>query len=226
MENRSKPCPLCGRLNNPILLECAYCEADLSNVSIRSGTEVREKDKDASAINDGAAVTDGSAITDGLAVTDGSADKSGDGLHRVCECGYVNRANARKCGQCGEDISDILPAKQRKNEAQFGLEAVGAADYFPLSEGKITIGRMAQMADYLKDKSYVSRIHARLSVKEDSLCIENLSQTNYTYVNDNRVMPGEVKVLKEGDEIGLGGWNREGSRQSQAAYFVVVKKNQ
>ena len=78
------------------------------------------------------------------------------------------------------------------------------------------------MREILADKPYVSRIHAKLTVADGRLYIENLSHTNYTYVNNERIPAGRME-LKPSDEIGLGGLAIDGRRQEQAAYFLVEK---
>jgi pSer/pThr/pTyr-binding forkhead associated (FHA) protein len=75
------------------------------------------------------------------------------------------------------------------------------------------------MGEYLEKKPYVSRTHARLTPEEDGLWVENLSNTNYTYVNNRRIT--EKTRLQPGDELALGGTNMDGNRQEQAAYFTV-----
>ena len=75
------------------------------------------------------------------------------------------------------------------------------------------------MREYLASKSYVSRTHAKLTLESGALFVENLSSTNYTYVNSKRI---SVKTkLEDGDELGLGGTSINGKRQSEAAYFLV-----
>lgn len=76
------------------------------------------------------------------------------------------------------------------------------------------------MSDALRNKSYVSRVHAKITVDDGKLYIENLSTTNYTYVNNKRIPEGRVE-LKPGDEVGLGGALINGKRQNNAAYFLV-----
>ena len=75
------------------------------------------------------------------------------------------------------------------------------------------------MSEYLSVKSYVSRSHARLSIINGELFIENMSNTNFTYVNNQKIT-GKTQ-LKDGDEIGLGGTSVNGKSQSMAAYFLV-----
>ena len=58
-----------------------------------------------------------------------------------------------------------------------------------------------------------------VTTMNDEWFIENLSNTNFTYVNNKKIM--EKTKLTDGDEIGLGGTNLNHKRQEQAAYFQV-----
>ena len=49
--------------------------------------------------------------------------------------------------------------------------------------------------------------------------IENLSNTNFTFVNNQKI--AEKTELHVDDEIGLGGNETNGSRQSGAAYLIL-----
>lgn len=198
-----KICPSCQTKNDPTLLECKNCEADLTRVRITDeDTEQMEKE-DASP-----------SLTD--------VEK----MVRVCECGAKNPANARKCCVCGEEISDITPTPdisfdddRQETSPVFILSSLDGAYAFKVDLDEVIIGRENVMQDYLAGKSYVSRSHAKLSIKDESLFVENLSNTNYTYVNNKKVI-GCVK-LKDGDELELGGTSLNGERQSEAAYFLV-----
>ncbi len=75
------------------------------------------------------------------------------------------------------------------------------------------------MSEYLSGKSYVSRAHAKLFLEESGLSVENMSSTNFTYVNNKKIQ--ERTKLQDGDEVGLGGMSINGSRQEEAAYFLV-----
>jgi len=75
------------------------------------------------------------------------------------------------------------------------------------------------MSDYLINKKYVGRSQAKLTINNNELWIENLSGTNPTFVNNKKIT--EKTKLSDGDEIGLGGIVINGSRQEQAAYFLV-----
>ena len=90
---------------------------------------------------------------------------------------------------------------------------------YKVTADDVTIGRENTMSEYLAVKSYVSRSHARITKANNELFIENLSNTNFTYVNNKKIT--EKIKLQDGDEIGLGGTNLNGTCQEQAAYFLV-----
>lgn len=179
-----------------MMLECIYCEADLTGVKI-SDTESENT------------------------VEDKSPKEPAAALVRTCECGAKNPPNARKCSACGEDISDITPAPETK-ETAFALSSTDGQYVYTVTAREVVIGRENTMGEYLARKSYVSRAHAKLTFENDELYIENLSTTNFTYINNGKIT-GKEK-LSDGDEIGLGGMSLGGNRQSEAAYFIVRAK--
>ncbi len=194
------------------MLECSHCEADLSNVPVSSQGEAGLSNVPVS--------SQGDVDMSGVPVSSqGETDLSNVPVYRICECGHANLSHARKCVQCGEDITDIMPRVAAAAGQGFSLISMDGTYRFALEEGTVTVGRNAQMRDYLADKNYVSRQHARLSFRNGEVSIENLSKTNYTYINNVKIDAGETVLLKIGDEIGLGGFIKDGSRQGQAAYF-------
>jgi len=193
-----KICPSCGQHNPPTLIECGACEADLTGIRIMEAAAEQEE-----------------AEADTVSPAPGE-------LVKACEeCGAENPPQARKCQACGEDISDILPAAAQPRTVSYRLESADGAYSLSIDAPLYTIGRNHEMGDYLETKPYVSRRHAKLTVVSDDLYIEDLSNTNNTFIN-NELIPDEVPIrLREGDEIGLGGKVVNGSRQNEAAYFVV-----
>ncbi len=215
-----KVCPECGEHNSPNALECSKCEYELIGVS------VYDKNK----------------------TCDENAEPESAGPVRICECGFANPASARKCSECGEDISDIIPclpetgkvnAQQQASETgsssetcpkqdapceasakngKFVLESLDGSFKTELS-GDTIVGREAELSDYLKAKSYVSRCQAKFICCDDGIGLINLG-SNGTFINNERLANGEEKLLSDGDEIGLGGLLKDGSRQEQAAYFI------
>lgn len=196
-----KICPSCKTKNPPTMFECINCEADLTGVKITD--EETEK-----------------MIAENAAI---QAEATPKKMVRVCECGAKNAPNARKCSSCNEDISDIIPIpdveEEKKEVASFVLSSLDGQFAYKITADDLTIGRENTMSEYLSAKSYVSRSHAKLTLVNNELFIENLSNTNFTYVNNKKIM--EKTKLQDGDEIGLGGTNVNGKCQEQAAYFLV-----
>lgn len=195
-----KICPSCNTKNPPALFECMNCEADLTGVKITD--EETEK-----------------MIAENAVLQAETPTR----MVRVCECGTKNAPNARKCSSCNEDISDIIPtpdtAEEKTDKTTFVLSSLDGQYAFKITADEIIIGRENTMSEYLSAKCYVSRSHAKLTKVNDELFIENRSNTNFTYVNNQKIK-AKTK-LKDGDEIGLGGTNINGKCQEQAAYFMV-----
>ena len=184
--------------NKPNMIECLGCETDL--ISVKATDEETQKVKNG--------------------VQESEVSKLHDEYVRICDCGYINALTAKKCAECGEDISDIAPTLDtHRNECTFIMASVDGSFVFEIKEGETLIGREHQMKEYLMSKPYVSRQHAKLIKEVDKLFIENLSGTNYTFVNNQRI--SEKTELKLDDEIGLGGNEVNGKRQDDAAYLVL-----
>lgn len=193
-----KICPVCGMHNKPNMIECLGCETDLT--SVKATDEETEKAK-----NDAQEI---------------EVSKSQEEYVRICDCGAVNSATTKKCTECGEDISDIAPTlNEQRSECVFVMASVDGTYVFEIKEGEVVIGREHEMKEYLINKLYVSRQHAKLIKEADKVFIENLSGTNYTFVNNQRI--SERTELKFDDEIGLGGNEVNGKRQDEAAYLVL-----
>ena len=193
-----KICPVCGMRNKPNMIECLGCETDLT--SVKATDEETEKAKSD--------------------VQESEVSKPQEEYVRICDCGAVNSATAKKCVECGEDISDIAPTlNEQRSECAFVMASVDGTYVFEIKDGEALIGREHEMKEYLMSKPYVSRQHAKPIKEADKVFIENLSGTNYTFVNNQRIV--ERIELKLDDEIGLGGNEVNGKRQDEAAYLVL-----
>ena len=93
----------------------------------------------------------------------------------------------------------------------------------PADRQAVTLGRNAEAGDYLRGKPYVSRMHAELTCENGSLLVRNLSRTNPTFVNGER-LGDEPRPLKDGDLLMLGGTLIDGSMQENAAYFRIRRR--
>jgi pSer/pThr/pTyr-binding forkhead associated (FHA) protein len=70
-----------------------------------------------------------------------------------------------------------------------------------LREGSILVGRLPE-CDVMVDDGLVSRMHARISVRGESVVVEDLHSTNGIYVNGARIT--HSAVLREGDRLLFG----------------------
>lgn len=204
-----KICPECGKHNPPNLIECRYCEADLT------GVRIVDSEPDSAQAN----LPHESAALEPIPVE--------MELARVCDCGEANPPQARKCRACGEDISDIIPQQVAKKATQtfaYELHSVDGAFSVTIDKPLIIVGREAELKEHLSAKAFVSRQHARITVLADKVFVENLSRTNKTFVNNEEIPDGTQTAVADGDEIGLGGKVINGKRQDNAAYVIFRVK--
>jgi hypothetical protein len=82
---------------------------------------------------------------------------------------------------------------------------------YPLYEGKNYLGRTDDKPVDIDldeqespDRIWCSRQHAVIVFENDQVSVEDLNSLNGTFVNRNRVHPGQVKVLQENDVVQIG----------------------
>lgn len=198
-----KICPVCGEHNEPYMLECSKCETDLSSTRVLDENTEKAQSKQALKENASASTTK---------------------MIRLCDCGFKNPVQSRKCQSCGEDISMIVPSHDEAETEETNKFIISSLDgfftYEFISESTV-VGRENELQDYLGDKLYVSRRHAEFKIIDGKLYVINFSKTNYTYINNVKIEDDNLKELKDGDEIGLGGNSQNGQHQNEAAYFVI-----
>ena len=193
-----KICPVCGMHNKPNMIECIGCETDL--ISVKATDEATEQAK--------------------ITTQENTSENVEEKYVRICDCGCINSATAKKCIECGEDISDIAPILQSENNTcKYVMTSLDGEYAYEIKDGTAILGRENEMKEYLADKAYVSRQHAKIMKDDDKVYIENLSNTNFTFVNNQKIV--EKTELHVDDEIGLGGNETNGSRQSGAAYLIL-----
>ena len=193
-----KICPVCGMHNKPNMIECIGCETDLT--SVKATDEATEQAK--------------------ITAQENTSENVEEKYVGVCDCGCINSATAKKCVECGEDISDIAPILQSENNTcKYVMTSLDGEYAYEIKDGTAILGRENEMKEYLADKAYVSRQHAKIMKDDDKVYIENLSNTNFTFINNQKI--AEKTELHVDDEIGLGGNETNGSRQSGAAYLIL-----
>lgn len=198
-----KICPMCQTKNAPSVLECIECGTDLMGIRIVDDSFLENKQPENPPI---------------------AEQEQQIELVRRCECGQENELSARKCIACGEDISDIIPSPKSAPSAQptFFVKTIDGAATIRLDlPSEHIIGREHELAEYLKNKLFVSRKHALITVTSEGVFIQNLSNANGTYVNNERIENNSAIKLCKDDEIGLGGLVNQNGRQDMAAYLVV-----
>lgn len=93
-------------------------------------------------------------------------------------------------------------------KGNYGLEIISSGNSRDLKDGSIipirsdlTIGRKDDNSIIISDQ-HVSGNHAKITVRNDSLFIEDLNSTNGTYLNGNKI--SNKMKLSNKDEIKIG----------------------
>ncbi len=98
-------------------------------------------------------------------------------------------------------------------EGRLVVEGTNAPLHFPPGKTEIIVGREdpvsnvfpdVDLTDHGGDEGGVSRRHARIFSQGSQIFVEDLNSTNYTYVNQQRLTPGQPHPLNDGDEIRFG----------------------
>ncbi|MBN1178053.1 MAG: zinc ribbon domain-containing protein [Anaerolineae bacterium] len=106
-----------------------------------------------------------------------------------------------------------IPAPAPVAHGRLVVQGTNATLPFPVGKTEIIVGREdpvsnvfpeIDLTDHGGDEGGVSRRHARIVIQGVDIFIEDLNSTNYTYVNQQRLMPGQPQSLKDGDELRFG----------------------
>lgn len=120
----------------------------------------------------------------------------------------VSMADFRKAAL--EDIESCVEEPVIKKPP---ADDIGLTSLIPLSNGaapelsfadkeeKIVVGRGRRKTDYRLSNNQVSRIHARIYRQGKDYIIEDVNSTNGTYINSERLLPNEKKMIHRGDII-------------------------
>ena len=97
--------------------------------------------------------------------------------------------------------------------ARLVIVATGAIVNFPDARAEIQVGREDPVSNIFPEidltphggeEGGVSRRHARFVLQGNTVFVEDLGSTNFTFVNRQRVMPGVRQVVRHGDEVRFG----------------------
>jgi FHA domain len=133
------------------------------------------------------------------------------------ECGAHQSGSHRFCGRCGAllpteagtgELTGPIPTGEHDwhgTHADAPVLAVRAGGptgaLFPVSEGRVTIGRSPKSDVFLDDVT-VSRDHAQITREGTHAVLRDLDSLNGTYVNRRRI--DEDEPLHDGDELQIG----------------------
>jgi len=110
-------------------------------------------------------------------------------------------------------IEAQLPVVERSLRGKLIVRETGEDIFLPLDKGEVLLGRAdpvrnvypdLDLTPYSGEKMGVSRVHAKIFTGGLKLYIEDLNSTNYTFLNRQKLTPGQRFEIVSGDEIRLG----------------------
>lgn len=148
----------------------------------------------------------------------------------VCpQCGYTNPGGTKLCVRCQHafkvETSHIEPESEIESVLNWGTKTLdqklflhvrGSSQSIEviLEEGiEIVIGRYdptndvypeIDLTEYNAADKGVSRNHATLFFDNGSIKIADLDSANATYLNGQKLVPRQSRLLRDGDEVRLG----------------------
>jgi len=121
-----------------------------------------------------------------------SAQPTSQPLSATCACGYAHPPGAQYCPQCGRQVE----GKGQPNHRLTGRSTAGKQYSVPLAGSECSIGKNADCSVAVPEDDYMSRRHAKITVKGDQILLEDLGSANGTFLRIRRPV-----VLEPGDEI-------------------------
>lgn len=120
-----------------------------------------------------------------------------------------------------EDIYETLEPQRRWGTAYFDrhkeieltIRDTGEVLRFPVKLA-VVLGRIHSELDAEKPdvdlgpygavKKGVSRLHLRMARDYDTIMVTDLGSANHTFLNGQRLLPGEPRILRDNDEVRMG----------------------
>ncbi len=104
-------------------------------------------------------------------------------------------------------------AEKGRNTGSLVVVEKGVVLALPEDKSEIVLGRTDPVQNIFPEVDFadldgegrgVSRRHARILNNPQGIFLEDLNSTNFTFLNNIRIQPGQIYPLKNGDEIRLG----------------------
>lgn len=118
-----------------------------------------------------------------------------------CRAAYRMDAVPPQCDRCSEDAEYantlwVLP----QSDSWLRLHHPGSLQTIALKDG-LVLGR--SNIDCLAEDLYVSRRHATIRIENGQPLVADANSQNGTWINEERLVPGEFYPLHEGDTLRL-----------------------
>ncbi len=148
----------------------------------------------------------------GSALGDRTESRAPGGQQRLVEQTLPETTPSQLAGSSGTAQEAALPASLHIS-GRLAVEPTGVRLEFPPGRVEIHVGREDPVSNVFPEidltpfggeAAGVSRRHARFSLLNGELVVEDLDSTNFTFVNRKRVMPGTRQVVRNGDELRFG----------------------
>lgn len=130
-------------------------------------------------------------------------DEENEEYQRILQEVYRNEADSEpepveetRCLLQEEETNEICLIHQPEKDC----EQVLWPEIFPGTD-PIYIGKIKGEADIILDSSTVSRMHARLEIRDGRCFLRDMNSKNGTFVNGKRLMPQEECELQEKDTV-------------------------
>ena len=213
-------CPNCGSEQPDGAAFCDDCGAALGEVAPAAVEPTETPLLSAPATVATTCPVCGASVTPGEAFCDNCGTALDLGVLVCSSCGTQLEPDSAFCDTCGAPVgaatpvlSVVAPAPSTAVYGRLVVQGTNATLPFPLGKTEIFVGREdplsgvfpeIDLTDHGGDEAGVSRKHARIFVQGTQVLIEDLNSTNYTYVNQQRLVPGQPHPLNSRDEVQFG----------------------
>lgn len=193
-------CSVCGAQVMPGGAFCDHCGAALSTPPAPSPPPSPQQPETPVCSNCSARLEPGSKFCDACGAPVGATPQT---------------SSSPECGPGSPTLllSPQAPPSPAVVSGRLVVQGTNATLPFPSGKTEIIVGREdpasdvfpdVDLAEHGGDEGGISRRHARIFVQGNQAFIEDLNSTNYTYVNQQVLIPEQPHPLNDGDEIRLG----------------------